>query len=506
MDISIIILVNIIACSFLVYVIFEIISNAFKKKKESKLLEQKRIQKIDELENFFNLHTNELIIALHNLCKLCPYIYEINKYILDQIFTQKDINKILKITQTTYFSNYKACKWRKENQTLFESIHHNYNELKELNIHIANEDTTDFKLLVLLFNFTSNNYYAYYLFSRFFTFVLIDKLNYNNYFLLEELDKTEKIFNNIGGIALDNQQREAILTDEDNSLVIAGAGCGKSTTVIGKITYLTTILNVNPKDILIISFTDKSAKDLTSKVQDLGVIPRTFHKFGKDVIESITKQKISLYDQNTLYFLEKAFNTLIISDTNYLNKVVDYFTNFHKLAKDSFDFKTQNEHIEFLKDQNYRPFKEIQYHSKNKTTYLREIVKSQEECKIANFLLFNSIDYRYEEPYPISTKDSNYRQYNPDFTLYQNGKIIYLEHYGIDRNSNVPPFFANENCTLEQAKRNYNYSIAWKRSLHKQNNTICLETFSYQFQEQTIFEDLKKQLIKNNFVINPLLF
>jgi DNA helicase-4 len=39
-------------------------------------------------------------------------------------------------------------------------------------------------------------------------------------------------------ISLDDDQRRAILTDEDYCLVIAGAGAGKTTTVAAKVKYL----------------------------------------------------------------------------------------------------------------------------------------------------------------------------------------------------------------------------------------------------------------------------
>ena len=63
------------------------------------------------------------------------------------------------------------------------------------------------------------------------------------------------ILNNVNGCSLDNNQKKAILTDEINNLVIAGAGSGKTLTIIGKIMYLIEIQNVHPKDILCISFT-----------------------------------------------------------------------------------------------------------------------------------------------------------------------------------------------------------------------------------------------------------
>ncbi len=59
-------------------------------------------------------------------------------------------------------------------------------------------------------------------------------------------------------IKLDDEQRLVILSDEDYSLVIAGAGAGKTTTVAAKVRYLVEKKQIDPKQILVISFTNKA--------------------------------------------------------------------------------------------------------------------------------------------------------------------------------------------------------------------------------------------------------
>ena len=67
-------------------------------------------------------------------------------------------------------------------------------------------------------------------------------------------------------ILLDNDQRNCVLSDEDYSLVIAGAGAGKTTTVAAKIKYLVDIKKINPKEILVVSFTNKAVGELRDRV------------------------------------------------------------------------------------------------------------------------------------------------------------------------------------------------------------------------------------------------
>lgn len=132
-----------------------------------------------------------------------------------------------------------------------------------------------------------------------------------------------------------------------------------------------------------------------------------------------------------------------------------------------------------------------------------EVVKSVEECRIANFLYFNGIDYEYEFPYEFDTSDSNHRAYKPDFTLQQNGKKVYLEHLAVDRKGNVPSFFAKEGETYLAAKTRYWEKIRWAREMHKNHRTLLIETFSYEMPEGILFKNLAQKLKEAGIKLHP---
>lgn len=67
-------------------------------------------------------------------------------------------------------------------------------------------------------------------------------------------------------ILLDEDQRRVVLTDEDYTLVVAGAGAGKTTTVAAKVKYLVDKQGVDPKKILVISFTNKAVNELKQRI------------------------------------------------------------------------------------------------------------------------------------------------------------------------------------------------------------------------------------------------
>jgi len=330
------------------------------------------------------------------------------------------------------------------------------------------------------------------------------RADYNKRFLDEELKRYSGFFDTvIPGKKLDLQQRTAIVTDEDNNLVIAGAGTGKTTTILGKVHYVVDRYATDPQEILLISFTNKSASDLASRMRIGGIEVKTFHKFGKDVIAEIDGRPPSIFDEDQFQLLLTRFFKELLQDLGYLGQVIEFFTEFLKRPKSPFEFQNQGEYIQYLKDQNFRTYKQKQIDVRGRTTYKMEVVKSVEECRIANFLYFNGVDYEYEFPYEFDTSDSAHRAYKPDFTIQQNGRKVYLEHLAVARNGSIPSFFAKEGETYQAAKTRYWDKIRWARETHKSHSTRLIETFSYEMSEGVLFKNLTQKLKEAGIELHP---
>lgn len=398
---------------------------------------------------------------------------------LDQI---KNINltfsEFLHLT-SGYFTNYQLVSWLNENQVLYDEIIGKPFE----KINLPEESV---RVLRSFLNYYENGE--------------LIRNDFNNRFVHYELENYQDFFDNIEGRKLDRQQRLSIIKDEDNQLVVAGAGAGKTTTIVGKVRYIIARYNIKPEEILMISFTRKSSSDLSKRIDVSGLDPKTFHKLGLHIITEFEGEKPSIYDENQfMMFVKQTFKNEL-KDVQYLEKVVEYFLTYLKIEKSPFEFKTQGEYIQYLKDQNFRSYKLKKILFSGKVTMQREVVKSVEECKIANFLFFNDIEYEYEHPYEYQTSDKNFSQYKPDFTIKQGNKVIYLEHFGIDRNGNIPKFFVKENETYDQAKSRYRQKIKWAKHLHKEKDTDLIEVYSYQMKEGTLFASLKKELTSRGVV------
>jgi DNA helicase-2/ATP-dependent DNA helicase PcrA len=92
--------------------------------------------------------------------------------------------------------------------------------------------------------------------------------------------------------ALNDEQHAAVTADPGPVLVLAGAGSGKTRTLTYRVAYLLQELNVAPSEILLLTFTNKAAKEMLHRVQELTGIESfrfwggTFHHIGHKVLRA----------------------------------------------------------------------------------------------------------------------------------------------------------------------------------------------------------------------------
>ena len=119
---------------------------------------------------------------------------------------------------------------------------------------------------------------------------------------------SDYILSNINGYSLDKEQRIAVITDEDASLIVAGAGSGKSLTMIGKIRYLIERKNIKEDEILCISFTRDASKNLEKNIKknyNYNIKVYTFHKLSLEILKGYN---YSIASTNLLrYIIDEYF-------------------------------------------------------------------------------------------------------------------------------------------------------------------------------------------------------
>ena len=266
-----------------------------------------------------------------------------------------------------------------------------------------------------------------------------------------------------------------------------------NSSIVGKVKYLTEIKKINPQNILLISYTNKAAAELTERMGIAGLRGYTFHKLALDIIGQTTGQKPSIYENTDALFV-KIYHELL-NDKKFKKSVIEYFIDYQTPEKEW--EKRKNERRQQLSEQKEVRLKATFPDMDGKTVYVR----SEQEQKICFALSSLSVKFRYEEPYEHPLVDEMHSQYKPDFSIYfeQGGetKRIYLEHFGVDEHGLVPIWFAKDRgITYEEANQKYNDGITWKKAAHEKFSTKLLTTSSADFHYSDIREKLKTLLEK----------
>jgi len=309
----------------------------------------------------------------------------------------------------------------------------------------------------------------------------------NKKFLKTEKRKFKKFFDNIEEHPLTEKQRDAILSNDNRCLTVAGAGTGKTSTVVGKVGYLLKTQWCRPSEILLLSFSRETVRELEERVETIGggsVVIKTFHALGLKIIADSGEPVQEVLERAPV---EKYLRELLHDDHKYKH-LIEYLVFYFYPNKYENDFETTEEYKQFATSQDLRTLRAAPVPDEPLMTLRRERVKSFQEVQIANWLYTHGIQYQYEMQYPDYTK-----RYRPDFYLTNYG--IYIEHFGINRDGST-----RKDIDQEQ----YRDSMIWKRSLHDRNGTTLVETYSYQFREGDVFQILEQSLVSHGVVFEPM--
>lgn len=176
-------------------------------------------------------------------------------------------------------------------------------------------------------------------------YYLNNKSNFiNNIKLKNYIKRNNSLYINndaieVNNYKLDKNQSEAIYTDEVNTLVLAGAGSGKTLTIEGKINYLIEEKNIKEDEILCLSFTNDSVNDLKRRVK-YNIDIYTFHKLALEIINDY-KISINLDNDYLGYIISELFLSIVSSiDEKTLNYFKNEIISFISLYKNyNYDYK-----------------------------------------------------------------------------------------------------------------------------------------------------------------------
>ena len=313
----------------------------------------------------------------------------------------------------------------------------------------------------------------------------------NSAYIEKELAISKSLFDRIETRPLTEEQRRAVVVDEDRNLVVAAAGSGKTSVIVAKAAWLVRRGFRQPSELLLLAFAKDAQRELRERVvarvgndASENITVRTFHSLGTSIIGESEGRVPSLAqfaeDRGALpRFAQQTIGELISR-----RETADVFKHWFRDAfapyKGQHEFKSYGDYWDYIRKHEIR-------------SLAGEQVKSFEECEIANFLYLNGVAYEYERTYEHDTATTRKRQYQPDFYLTQDG--IYIEHFAINASGRTPPFVDHDE---------YVRSMQWKRELHAENETALVETFSHEQSAGTLLSNLESKLKAHGIVFSPI--
>ena len=313
----------------------------------------------------------------------------------------------------------------------------------------------------------------------------------NEAFVATELARSRALFDRIEAMPLTEEQRKAVVIDEERNLVIAAAGSGKTSVIVAKAGWLVRRGFREPSELLLLAFARDARNEMEERVRkrlDPRVAPeitvRTFHSLGMEIIGEVEGMRPTLArtaetDRALFDRLRHIFSDLL-EDSELSETVLEWFQGQFSPFRNEHEFESWGAYWTYIRKNDIRSLK-------------GDVVKSYEECEIANFLYLNGIAYEYEAPYRHQTANARKRQYKPDFFLPDHG--VYIEHFGLDAAGNTAPFVDRTQYLAE---------MEWKRQLHADHGTALLETYSHERMDGKLIRNLTEKLAAHGVTLSPI--
>jgi DNA helicase-4 len=303
-------------------------------------------------------------------------------------------------------------------------------------------------------------------------------------FLGEIVDRRgyREVFRKFQSFPLTKDQTDAAVSHFKETIVIAGAGSGKTSLLLGRAKYLLDSGRAEPGKILALAFNKAAAEELQDRSANLNlpIKSMTFHGYGNSVLNrDQSRGGVAFADPGKLSnFLQKCFDEIQLSSkapmlTHYFSEML----------------------IPFRPNEEFENLSEYSASTRSSTppALSGDYVKSHGEWLIANFLWRNSIDFKYEELFDYS--DFPESKHLPDFTVHPPGKNkFYIEYFGIDGEMNTAPWINQDN---------YLQSIDWKRQQHRRCKTELIEITYQDLKDDQLIQKLSEGLDRQGIILRP---
>ena len=141
---------------------------------------------------------------------------------------------------------------------------------------------------------------------------------------------------------LNAAQREAVTSPDEPMLVVAGAGSGKTRVLVHRIAWLIQVENVSPLGILAVTFTNKAAAEMRSRIEALLGVPAgnlwvgTFHGLAHRLLrrhwqEAELPQSFQIIDaEDQQRLIRRMCRNLELDEATWVARDIQWFINAQK--------------------------------------------------------------------------------------------------------------------------------------------------------------------------------
>ena len=285
---------------------------------------------------------------------------------------------------------------------------------------------------------------------------------------------------------LTGEQRRAVVTDEDATLVVAAAGSGKTTTIVAKAKYLVKRGLATPSQICLLAYNKRASEEMAERLKAVGMegaTSSTFHALGYAVHGQAKGQKPAvspLVEKGELpRFLNRLFAKML-QDDRYRSDLVRWIVEKRVTLSMLDAAPTPHARLQMERSLDLR-------------SLTGQRMRSQAEVKLADWMTLNGIRWEYEVEYPHSHNDPMRRVYKPDF--YLPDAKVWLELWALDLKGNCAP-------TIDSAK--YREGMEWKRAHHRKHKTELVEVFQDHVWNNGLESHLRLQFERLKIRVAPL--
>lgn len=339
-------------------------------------------------------------------------------------------------------------------------------------------------------------------------------------------------FHNVESRALTEEQIDTALTFEDATLVIAAAGSGKSSCIVGKIGFALKSGMFQDHEIIALAYNKDAANGLKKRLKEklgnalgrpVSVASKTFHSFGLSILTehygaTYTPKVLKEDEGEEGRLMKSVIHNLLDTNESFQQALTLWFSLFPcdnpnpiGASGDLDECEKRyeeccRERLRLRRDPHRKPWEP------SIPTFSQSIyVRSLEERAIANWLILRGVVFEYERPDWAGAKrlglgayaSGKSKPYNPDFSyLYQERlpgghmrtvRVIH-EHFALNDQGKAPEWMGGKKYEERAAHKRAMYQKWMKEPENSAERIVYFETSSAQVRDGSIWLHLQKNL------------